>query len=227
MFESLINNSIVTFIIGAVAGYFINIVVDLLWKRIKSLPAYHTEHKKTQYEQITKGSEFFDFETEVLKKYYGEEYFTDVFNRLYPVFCISGKDVYPFTKLCENGFDRDKHLEFEKNRFYKEYYSIVKDNIRRPKMQGFMLDSFLLNSEEKIIGMNTWVGTYDENIYTSHILEYEIYKEYLNCKKTGDQFQKDHFTLRNKIHCNEDIKSILVSGKGRVKGCLQKGLLKN
>lgn len=209
----LLSNSIATFFLGTVAGYFLEKIFDLIGGRLKGIPKKINDKKMTRYSEVIKSDDFIDFQKGILKKYYGEEVFTTVFGEEYPVFCIKGNVKYPFTQLCENGFSRDKNLPF-KNKFYKKYKTVVGQNIYRPKMQGFMLDNFILNDSKEITGMNTWVGTYEENVYTSHVLEYELYNYYIKYKK-GNKLDIQQLELRNKIHNGIDKKLGLYKGENR------------
>ena len=46
-----------------------------------------------------------------------------------------------------------------------------------------MLKCLEINQDNKITHFHAWVGTYAENVYTSHILEYELYVLFRKYKK--------------------------------------------
>ena len=212
--KEILNNNIVTFVLGAFAGYFLDKLFDLIVKLVKGIPLSIVTKKQKEFEATVSSKEFIDFSAQLMKDYYGEEYFTEVFGKKFPVYSTEGNAAYPFDSLCERGFSEDKEIPFEKQKNYKKYKKLVGKHIRRPKMQGFMLDKFILDSNQKITGMDTWVGTYDENVYTSHILEYEVYTEFLKYRKTG-KYNINDLAMRNKIHKNHDKKDVLLSGCNR------------
>ena len=86
-------------------------------------------------------------------------------------------------------------------------------------MQGFMLEEFLFEGDY-ITGMTTWVGTYEENVYTSHILEYELFEEYEKYKKAKKRnnincIDSKCLKYRNEIHKDLDKKTVLTTGINR------------
>ena len=210
----ILDNSIVTFFLGGITGYLLDKLLDLFGKILKGIPIKRREKLIHEYSDVIQSNEFIDYQRNILMEYYGEDIFTEVFNKKYPVFCIKGNLKYPFNELCEAGFEDDKKIDFEKNKFYRKYRNVVSHTIHRPKMQGFMLDEFILDNENKIIGMKTWAGTYDENVYTSHILEYELFESYKKYKKQNKLIIKN-LTLRDNIHQNKNKIEDLYKGKNR------------
>ena len=196
-------------------GYFLNKIFDFVLLKFQEIPFNNAKKKKKKFEQTMQDPKFIKFQTEVLMSFYGQDFFTYVFGNKYPVYCIGGNVNYPFKELCIEKFSKENNIQFQKNKYYKKYKKVIEANIKRPKMQGFMLDRFLLDVEGKIVGMKTWVGTYDENVYTSHILEYELYEEYLKCKIKPETSCLKNLTLRNEIHNNLEIEEVLVSGCNR------------
>lgn len=67
--------------------------------------------------------------------------------------------------------------------------------VKRWNMRGFSLERLILNSQKEVLGYKANLCTYGENCLTSHILAYEIYKEYIN-KNSDFDFIK---TLRPEI----------------------------
>lgn len=167
-----------------------------------------------KYCETIKSKEFMNFQIEILKKYYGEKYFTEIFGKQFPIYCTKGEINYPFKNLCNGKIKEDKNIPFKNEKFYKEYKKIIGHNIHRPKMLGFMLEKFKTNESGKIIGMDIWLGTYDQNVYTSHILEYEIYDYFLKYRK-DEEINLEKLEIRNRIHEGKSTEEILTTGVNR------------
>ena len=82
-----------------------------------------------------------------------------------------------------------------------------------------MLEKLVLDKENKIISISAKVGTYEQNIYTSHILEYELYNLYLNKTKDFTRLKSEEILkflpIRNTIHKNCSQKEIGSTGVNR------------
>lgn len=111
---------------------------------------------------------------------------------------------------------------------YFLYSALVGKDIHYPDVYGFMLDHFEM-SGDTIDKIHVWVGKYKDNIYTSHILEFELFINHFkflrnendsnNKEYDQQQLQKD-LHLRNAVHmaCDtEEIKTITAfrNGGGR------------
>ena len=51
-------------------------------------------------------------------------------------------------------------------------------------MQCYLLKEINLNGD-LMTGFSARVGTYAENVYSTHVLEYEMFNAYLYCKKNN------------------------------------------
>ena len=170
--------------------------------------------KDNAYNSIMQSNAFINFQEQLLMEYYGNKYFTYVFNKLMQVYCVKGADIsYPFNGLKLHTYSNDKQLKYTDSKYYNEYRDIVSKNIHRPDLIGYMLDRFDFNKDGEITGIHTWTGTYTENVYTSHILEYEVYKAYLEYRSTH-KVDTYNLVLRNAIH-KDGIESSLRSGNNR------------
>lgn len=110
-----------------------------------------------------------------------------------------------------------------------KYYRLVRATIRYPKRLGFMLKDIEINKKDTGSDNNpswevtAYSGTYENNVKTSHFLEYELYclyKKHKNLDKlTKDQIM-DELKLRKQIH-DEVVKKygseeeVLLRGAGR------------
>jgi hypothetical protein len=216
--------SVGTFILG----FFAEKILDFLLSKVKKVYNEKSDKRIRHYNAIISSDDFIAFQNYVLKNYYGEKYLTTTLGYTYSAHAFPGyaspecKKALFDTMCDKNELDTNHQpIDFTQSKYYKEYQKLVGKNIRRPKMQGFMLNELKFNPEHKVVGFSSWVGTYDQNVYTSHILEYEIYKAYKKygkVYKNNDQIWpkiKDSLTLRNAIHKDKTIDEVLYTGCNR------------
>ena len=130
---------------------------------------------------------------------------------------------YPFDDVCPKELlitkkDTNQTKYSDKIKKFKVwfYYHIVKRTIRYPKRIGYMLGTLELDNNWKI---TSYVGNYENNIKTSHVLEYELYRLFKKAEKeelSADELMKK-LPIRNEIHhlYKDDMGQLLLSGKGR------------
>lgn len=216
-------SGILTFLGGAFVGFVLDKVFEYLMKKCGGIKEAYLRRVTGKYAKTIASDEYVTFQNKVLEIYYGEEQFTEVMGEKFPVYIFEGsKCTYPFEELYnkeELVFDRK--VDYKNSIYYKKYKKVIGHNIRRPDMQGFMLNKLSLDEEGKVKKINAWVGTYAENVYTSHILEYEIYRLYtkfksrnLNDTKICNTIKKK-MILRNKIHNGYTNLEVLSSGCNR------------
>lgn len=203
------------------------------------------------FKETTVTPEYRGFITKVFERYYGSEILTKIegvpFWAL--TYTIAGipyragrlitdldKALCPLSQLntnCdESGFFKaSNHQSYTGLPLFEEYHHIVKDCIHFPDRPGYMLDEIVLDESGKVKSVSAHVGTYAENVYSSHILEYEIYLAYLKFKDKNlddpdiwEELYKD-LKIRNNIHRGvgrlgdnlflEKMKKSLTSGHGR------------
>lgn len=205
--------------------------------------------KQAEFYSVLNSVEFQNWRDEILRKIYGEKYFTEVFKVLFPAFSIPFDRIYSYKEFQQlyskndinfeqyiikdnelilpevtstNIFKKGNPNEIKlKQKMYKEYSQLLQGSIRCPLLVGFMLDHYKLDSDNRISHIYCKLGNYEQNVYSSHILEYEIYKAYLSLK--GKEFTMDDLwellPFRYYIHHTEgeknDIEKVLFSGIGR------------
>jgi hypothetical protein len=196
----------------------IKFILAMIPKRIKKNKINIIE----KYYSTLESKEFLEWENVVLKKIYNQYPYTKAFDSEYPVVCFKSalKVSYPFNSL----FDKDELVtvveDYKINlSIQKEYKNIVGNNIMRPTLKGFMLDRINLNENGDMIGFKAKTGTYEQNVYSSHILEYELYKTYKKGLKDINQMSADtiisHMPLRQAIHQNVSQRDVLTTGVNR------------
>lgn len=89
-----------------------------------------------------------------------------------------------------------------------------------------MLDKLILNKDDKMTGFESHIGTYAENVYSTHVLEYELYKLYKKYPNSSmdDLIKESHhrnhihqeaISSRGTDHFKEKMKESLTDGKNR------------
>lgn len=219
---AIVSGGIVVWIIQYILGKFFDIAIDGLFTNVKRKVKAHTSKSVKDFRDVVKSVEYKKFVNEVMKLYYGEEFFTNINNQLISTFFLkssisknaSGEDpIRYFDSVCDKNtinytFDVKRHQSLEKYKYYKQYKKIKKGTINFPNRPGYMLDEIRLNENGEISKIESHIGTYAENIYSNHILEYElylVYKKYKN-QKLDDPIVWDRLIselkIRNKIHNN-------------------------
>lgn len=142
---------------------------------------------------------------------------------------------YPFKGVCEKeelgiirNLDDIKYPGILKKYEHKtkKYYNFVRGTIRYPKRIGYMLDEITYGGQP---GQPEWkvqayCGKYEDNVKTSHILEFELYQLYKKQRHKTIECTKDtllaELPIRAYIHKqfaqNGKECDVLTSGKYRV-----------
>lgn len=103
------------------------------------------------------------------------------------------------TEIVNNG---TAHEVREKKRLIADYEKILGKSVKYPKLIGFMLDHYLLNEKHQIQHIYPKIGDYALNLYSSHILEYELLRAYekIGNKSLEDYNLWDYLPFRKYIH---------------------------
>lgn len=213
-----------------IRDYILGKGVDFLEKKIKRALKKNKDNNVKHFYEVLNSSEYKEFEYQVLQNYYGLDFFTKVNNHDFPAYSVKYENddevainsIRDFDYLALNKdelgvvFNEEEHQEYKKNLYYKEYYKIVGSKIKAPNRPGFLLKEINLNGDV-MNGFSARVGTYAENVYSTHALEYEMYNAFLYAKKkkltVSDNFNeiKEILKLRNQIHSDVDPKDYLNS----------------
>lgn len=228
------------FVIQELFSYILDHIFDKAEKSVPSILKIIRDKQIEKFYSIRESDEYKRFEYEYLRTYYGEKFFTEIYTgEKIPVYTIQydyeqdkGKKIDTiryYDKLgnregVEFSFDLSDHQGYKKNKYYLKYKWLVGKNIKAPDRPGFMLDKLICN-ERGMIQFRAFVGTYAENVYSNHVLEYELYKLYRlywKKKRSMEQLCRDSH-IRNAMHvsalcgekCAEQMKKSLESGEGR------------
>jgi len=183
-------------------------------------------HKVEEYNKIMKTSGFIFFENTILEKYYSSIGMMSLYGEKYPVYCFKGDNElkYPFSDFCLREHLSQKTFLHNKIKYYTRYKYIndVNKTVKRPQMQGYMLDELQFNEKGEVIGVSAWVGNFANNVYSSHVLEYELYRLYRKYSKLDFEHDEEiqqkiisKMKVRNKYHQGKSIEEILSTGHNR------------
>lgn len=220
--DMLLTEKLLDYLCGALVGGF----VAYIGKCIHDYFKYTRPVKRREiFNNTISSKKYTQFVNEVLRLYYDDEYFTKLFGRAYPVYTIKGDEniVYPFNELNDLRKLSLNYIpiKFKNKHYYRKYKEVLGDTVKHPLRFGYMLDEFCYNCDEEICGLYAHTGTYEENIYTSHIFEYEMYalykkfhRENLTDPKIRHKLKKK-MKLRNQLHDNFSTRDIVTTGCGR------------
>lgn len=257
MLEEIINNPILQLlcIILSMGPIYVMIsrAVKISIKHIAQRKEEKEQRIRIGYYSTLNSVEFQNWRDEVLKKIYGEHYFTKVFNVSFPAFAIGFEKYFPYHEF-KKVYDKSDlffekipmadlvHKEINvpdildtpiinsgsaveikhKKKLIQEYKKILGESVRYPKLIGFMLDHYDLNESKKITHIYPGIGDYALNLYSSHILEYELLRAFEKAggNKNFDEYNIwDYLPFRKHIHqpdsAEYNIEEILYTGKGR------------
>lgn len=204
---------------------------DRIPKELRSVK----QRKINKFYSVKNSKEYKDFEYKYLKEYYGEQFFTETKYGLIPVFSlkyqfnnVTATKIRSFDKLADKSnidfsFNVNNHKGYKKNRYYKSYNQIVGENINSPDRPGFMLDRIELNNYGEMIKFKGYLGSYAENVYSNHVLEYELYKLFKQSEKKNFKELFKMSNIRNNMHkivtskedFNNQMTNSLCTGDGR------------
>lgn len=153
--------------------------------------------------------EYLNWQISFFKKVYLNSEFTKLYGREYPATIIrpNNKHQYPFNRLCNLVLSDIQDIEFESTQ--TKYLKYLGDSVRRPKMKGFSVKEIVLDSGSLLDSISARAITYDQNLVTSHILEWELYKFYKRKKGKYPNIPTD-LKYRAKYHGSNDPSSAIL-----------------
>ena len=218
----VVNETIATAVSAVIAAI---VVVVCCWSvhRVYLYRLAKAELKRAGFWSCVQSEEFKRFTVEAMKRYYGEDFFKSVNGISFPVFVVPGmvlpkvRSISDFDVLCDRssnitGFKIADHQGYNAYRYYREYSYVLEGKILYPDRPGYMLDQIHLNDEGVVDRFSAHVGTFAENVYSCHVLEYELYRAYLQYEKARRRGTVASYWLnmmprmeiRNKIHADVD-----------------------
>ena len=177
---------------------------------------------RNYFNRVLASEDYLKWQNEVLFYIYdnyvnktnGQIEYANIFHRKYEAIIIPSNKVlnYPFKGICnkddleyflpcnKKGVVKEKYFKFrlfkdiKKHRWLVfKYRRLIKATIHSPNLLGYMLKELEINADG--IKVTSLVRTYNHNLYTSHILEYELYKLYKKyplIRHSIDNKKEDH-----------------------------------
>lgn len=136
----------------------------------------------------------------VVSRIYAGLEFVSIYGRKHPaVIFRAGKTfAYPFTGLCQ--LKSTEIADMKMNPAQKAYIALLGDSVKRPKMKGFATEEIILENGG-VAAVNARTITYEQNLVTAHILEWELFQHYNKSKEITDDILSE-LTLRSVYHGN-------------------------
>ncbi|MCM1367489.1 MAG: hypothetical protein NC184_01570 [Roseburia sp.] len=170
-------------------------------KGIGKLLTIHRTGKRRKYNRTVSDLEFLNWQKQVLRYIYPflnnnknekkEWEIANAFGYEYEALYFKSKEIqYPFNEIREKQKLGDFPLSIKKksgkvkviyekemkSKVAKQYYKLLKPTIKFPNNIGYMLDSMEIGEDG--FGFSAHPNTYLSNVYTSNVLEYELYLLY-------------------------------------------------
>jgi len=199
---------LIQILISIIASIIIAITVFVWDKYIsKSIPSLANKWRKN-VNLCLSSKDFIHWRDSVLEIIYGSDFFTEEFGSRYPCHIIPvKKTVFPFNDILGRlSYDNctiysnseyspialedepvfhegGKRAVRQKKLLLWFYRRLVGPSIKHPNLIGFCLDNYDTDPNSGIVErINTKLGYYKNNVYTSHILEFELYDAYRKLK---------------------------------------------
>ena len=196
--------------------------IDTITRFFPKLCSSSRAKKSKQYHEALSSESYKKFVFRILKKYYADggdngAFFPTINDRIYSIIYFKGipvqakKSIRDFNFLCDKSgsiltFDLKQHKNYQHYGYYREYSELLVGLVKYPDRPGYMLDELKLNKKGEVAGIKVHVGTFAENVYSTHVLEYELYSVYKKFKDRDIENQTVWNELcfmlhrRNQIH---------------------------
>lgn len=178
---------------------------------------------RREYLQGVLEKDYLEWETRTLQAIYGDCDLLSLLGRRYPGVVYPGSpDVrYDFGKLNESGnlLGVEDPLEYRDFPLYPDFSKIVSPAIHFPDLYGYANQGMILDAEGRVEGFKARPRTYNETVYTSHILRYELWRTYRQLGKNRMATLAD-LPARRRIHAGQSSpEAVLLSGCNRSSLC--------
>ena len=212
MKEVLDNQYVQLLLAIATLSSLVLIFYNIFVKLIKKEKTKRMKRRQVGFYRELDGEKFMKWRDLQLKKIYGDCHFTDIKGTLYPVFLMpfseyfkyqdfKKKEVYSKDDVQNDGYsvcngevvfppfyetsimrEGTKDEIRKKKKLIKQYRRILTGSIKYPKLAGFSLDHYGFNDKGEVTHIYPKLGTYEYNVFSSHILEYELFTAYKKVK---------------------------------------------
>lgn len=205
------NILIISTILGGIAAvwFFGEKINSWLHKACKVLPQHFENKWKRRGRklfQCLSNSAYLEWQQEVLEILYEGLEIATVYGHRYPAAIIrpSLGWKYPFGNLCKLTEVNLPMLQVSKEQ--KAYVKMLGRSLKWPMMKGFALQRIHIDNEGHGGEIETVTTTFLQNVITTHILEWELYKLYNknhpNPSDLGEKGILNHLPRRTQYHNN-------------------------
>lgn len=177
-----------------------------------------------RYYKITNSEKYLIWQTEILKRIYSDFNIQMIGGKEYPIVIFEMEKKDGNVETVSGGYDLMTDIEhYDINKtICRNFSQIVEPNMRDKKELSYMLHSFNINEKNKVDYFSTKVSSYEQIMYTSNILEYELYKLYRETRGVVPDWSRSeilqHLPLRNALHLNHSQFFVVTHGEGRNAG---------
>ncbi len=172
-----------------------------------------------RYYKIVGSKKYRDWQSAVLEKIYSDVPFLRLGDNKYPVVCYQASTVKEVS-TASSSYDLllDMEMFDIKKTICNNFKEIVDPHIRNKDELAYVLHVMNINDQSELEWFATKVGSYEQIMYTSNVLEYEMYKYY---RKTRGEIPTctredilNNLPLRKCIHGNNSQFYTITHGKG-------------
>lgn len=177
-----------------------------------------------RYYKITSSEKYLKWQIEILKKIYSDFNMQVIGGKEYPIVLFEMEKNEGNIEAVSGGYDLltdVEHYDIKKT-ICRNFAQIVEENMRDKKELSYMIHSFDINEKNKVEYFSTKISSYEQIMYTSNILEYELYKLYRETRGEVPNWSRSeilqHLPLRNALHLNHSQFFVVTHGEGRNAG---------
>lgn len=159
----------------------------------------YKQKKRNLFIQKMNSPAYMEWSQHVLRKIYTGLEFVSVYDKDYPaVIFRPGKEFsYPFDDLCHLTSTEIAHIDLSARQ--KEYLRFLGDTVKRPGMRGFATREIVLDAQGCVAAVLARATTYQQNLVTAHVLEWELFKRYNDNQQITDGILSE-LALRSAYH---------------------------
>jgi len=177
-----------------------------------------------RYYKITSSEKYLAWQTEILSKIYTDFSFLKMGDKTYPVVCFEPSKERDFVSRVSTDYDLLTEMDaMDINKpICRNFGEIVEPHMMYKEELAYMIHTLSINDQNKLDWFSTKVSNYQQTMYTSNILEYELYKYYRETRGivpdlSGTEIL-EHLPLRKAIHGNRTQFYVVTHGEKRNAG---------
>lgn len=174
-----------------------------------------------RYYKIVRSEKYLAWQTEILKKIYNDFSLIKLGEKEYPIVCFEPMHDEKDKERITTNYDLLTDIEMYdiQKSICKNFGEIVKPHMHYKDELAYMLHKMEINDQGYLEWFSTKVSDYEQTMFTSNILEYELYKYYRATRGEVPNVSRaeilDNLPLRKSIHGNHSQFYTLTHGEGR------------